>query len=164
VALRCSDPVAARHPAGGATESTHEPVAVLGIGAMGHGMTTSAWRAGIRTAADAGRLAAIVVTMVSDTDAVISIARDQGMLAALAPGAIWVQMSTIGVAGIECVADLVDVERPDVTLLDAPVSGSSDPAEHGQSTRGREVAARRLRRRILINPLIPLRARGALLT
>jgi 3-hydroxyisobutyrate dehydrogenase len=154
---------------------------------MGHGMTTSAWRAGIRTivwnrnpaptrdlaalgaevaetAADAGRLAAIVVTMVSDTDAVISIARDQGMLAALAPGAIWVQMSTIGVAGIECVADLVDVERPDVTLLDAPVSGSSDPAEHGQSTRGREVAARRLRRRILINPLIPLRARGALLT
>jgi 3-hydroxyisobutyrate dehydrogenase len=117
-----------------------------------------------QTPADAARRAAIVVTMVTDTDAVISIARDQGMLAALAPGAIWVQMSTIGVAGIECVADLVDVERPDVTLLDAPVSGSSDPAEHGQSTRGREVAARRLRRRILINPLIPLRARGALLT
>ena len=72
--------------------------------------------------------------MVTDTDAVISIARDQGMLAALAPGAIWVQMSTIGVAGIERVADLVDVERPDMTLLDAPVSGSSDPAEHGQLT------------------------------
>ena len=30
-------------------ESTHEPVAVLGIGAMGHGMATSALRAGIRT-------------------------------------------------------------------------------------------------------------------
>ena len=72
--------------------------------------------------------------MVSDTDAVISIARDQGMLAALAPGAIWVQMSTVGVAGIERVADLVDVERPDVTLLDAPVSGSRDPAEQGQLT------------------------------
>jgi 3-hydroxyisobutyrate dehydrogenase len=72
--------------------------------------------------------------MVSDTDAVISIARDQGMLAALAPGAIWVQMSTIGVVGIERVADLVEVERPDVTLLDAPVSGSRDPAEHGQLT------------------------------
>ena len=40
-----------------------------------------------------------MVTMVTDTDAVLSIARDQGMLAALAPGAIWVQMSTIGVAG-----------------------------------------------------------------
>ena len=138
-------------------EPKDEPVAVLGIGAMGHGMATSALRAGIRTivwnrnpaatrdladlgaevaqtAADAAHRAAIVVTMVSDTDAVISIARDQGMLAALAPGAIWVQMSTIGVAGIERVADLVDVERPDVTLLDAPVSGSKDPAEQGQLT------------------------------
>ena len=28
----------------------------------------------------------------------------------------------------------MEVERPDVTLLDAPVSGSSDPAEHGQLT------------------------------
>jgi 3-hydroxyisobutyrate dehydrogenase len=138
-------------------EPTHEPVAVLGIGAMGHGMATSALRAGIRTivwnrnpattrdlaslgaevaetAADAARRAAIIVTMVTDADAVISIARDQGMLAALAPGAIWIQMSTIGVAGIERVADLVKVERPDVTLLDAPVSGSSDPAEQGQLT------------------------------
>ena len=136
---------------------TQEPVAVLGIGAMGHGMATSALRGGIptivwnrqpeatrdlaelgaevaETAADAARRAAIVVTMVTDTDAVISIARDQGMLAALAPGAIWVQMSTIGVAGIERVAAMVDVDRPDVTVLDAPVSGSKDPAEQGQLT------------------------------
>src|SRR5216683_444330 len=106
---------------------TQGPVAVLGIGAMGHGMATSALRAGIptivwnrtpettrdlaglgaevaETAADAARRAAIVVTMVTDADAVISVARDQGMLAALAPGAIWVQMSTIGVAGTERVA------------------------------------------------------------
>ena len=104
-------------------EPTDEPVAVLGIGAMGHGMAISALRAGLRTivwnrnpaatrdladlgaefaatAADAARRAAIVVTTVTDADAVISIARDQGMLAALAQGAIWVQMSTIGVAGI----------------------------------------------------------------
>jgi 3-hydroxyisobutyrate dehydrogenase len=136
---------------------THEAVAVLGIGAMGHGMAASAMRAGIptivwnrkpeatrdlaelgaevaETAADAARRAAIVVTMVTDTDAVISIAREQGMLAALAPGAIWVQMSTIGVAGIERVAAMVDAERPDVTFLDAPVSGSKDPAEQGQLT------------------------------
>ncbi len=72
--------------------------------------------------------------MVSDIDAVMSIARDQGMLAALAPGAIWVQMSTIGVAGIDRVAALVDAERPDVMLLDAPVSGSKDPAAQGQLT------------------------------
>jgi 3-hydroxyisobutyrate dehydrogenase len=51
--------------------------------------------------------------MVTDADAVISIARDQGMLAALAPGTIWVQMSTIGVAGIQRVAAIVDADRPD---------------------------------------------------
>jgi 3-hydroxyisobutyrate dehydrogenase len=134
-----------------------EPVAVLSIGAMGHGMATSALRAGLPTivwnrtpaptrdlaeqgadvaesAADAARRAAIVVTMVTDTDAVVSIARDQGMLAALAPGAIWVQMSTIGVAGTERVAAMVAAERPDVMLLDAPVSGSREPAERGQLT------------------------------
>ena len=134
-----------------------ERVAVLGVGTMGHGMATSALRAGIPTivwnrkpdttrdlaalgaevapsAADAARRAAIVVTMVTDADAVISIARDQGMLEALAPGAIWAQMSTIGVGGIERVASLVERERPDITLLDAPVSGSKDPAEHGELT------------------------------
>jgi 3-hydroxyisobutyrate dehydrogenase len=136
---------------------THEPVAMLGLGAMGHGMAASALRAGIptivwdrraeaagdlaelgaqvaRTAADAARRAAIVVTMVTDAEAVISIARDQGMLAALAPDAIWAQMSTIGVAGIDRVAAMVRGERPDVLLLDAPVSGSREPAERGQLT------------------------------
>ena len=134
-----------------------DPVAVLGIGAMGHGMAASALRAGIPTivwnrspaptrdlaehgaevaesAADAARHAAIAITMVTDTDAVISIARDQGMLAALAPGAIWAQMATIGVAGTERVAAMIRAERPDVTLLDAPVSGSREPAEQGQLT------------------------------
>jgi 3-hydroxyisobutyrate dehydrogenase len=136
---------------------TDEPVAILGIGAMGHGMAASTLRAGIPTivwdrrtgaaqdlvergaqvagsAADAARRAAIVVTMVTDADAVISIARDQGMLAALAPHAIWAQMSTIGVAGIDRVAALASDERPDVMLLDAPVSGSRDPAERGELT------------------------------
>jgi 3-hydroxyisobutyrate dehydrogenase len=137
--------------------STLEPVAVLGIGTMGHGMAISALRAGIPTivwnrepeatrdlaelgaevaesAADAARRAAIVVTMVTDAGAVVSIAGEQGMLAALSPGAVWVQMSTIGVTGIERVAALVDEQRPDVTLVDAPVSGSKEPAEKGQLT------------------------------
>lgn len=136
---------------------TQEPVAVLGTGAMGQGMAASALRAGIpvivwdrrteatrglaergaqvaASAAEAARQAAIVVTMVTDADAVISIARDQGMLAALAPGAIWAQMSTIGVAGIDRVAALASAQRPDVMLLDAPVSGSREPAERGQLT------------------------------
>ena len=134
---------------------TAEPVAVLGVGTMGHGMAASAMRAGIPvivwdrhpeatrdlaergaevapTAAEAAQRAGIVVTMVPDADAVISVARDQGMLAALAPGAIWVQMSTIGLSGINDVMAMVDQERPDVVLLDAPVSGSKDPAEQGQ--------------------------------
>jgi 3-hydroxyisobutyrate dehydrogenase len=41
---------------------------------------------------------------------------------------------TRGVAGIEGVAAMVAAERPDVMLLDAPVSGSRDPAEQGQLT------------------------------
>ena len=136
---------------------TQEPVAVLGIGAMGHAMATSALREGIPTivwnrdptatrdlaamgaqvaesAADAAGRADIVITMVTDADAVLSIARDGGALAAMQPGAIWAQMSTIGVAGTDRVADLVRTERPDVTLLDAPVAGSREPAERGHLT------------------------------
>lgn len=132
-----------------------ESVAILGIGTMGHGMATSALRAGIPTivwdrrpeatreladrgaevadsAAAAAQRAGIVVTMVPDADAVLSVARDDGMLAALAPGAIWAQMATIGLAGINDVVAMVQRERPDVVLLDAPVSGSKDPAAQGQ--------------------------------
>jgi 3-hydroxyisobutyrate dehydrogenase len=139
------------------TRTQQQPVAVLGIGAMGRGMAANVLSAGIPTivwnrdrgptrdlaelgaavaesAADAASRAPIVVTMVTDADAVMSIAQDQGMLAALAPDATWVQMSTIGVAGIERVASLVQAERPDVTLLDAPVSGSKEPAKLGQLT------------------------------
>lgn len=134
-----------------------EPVAFLGLGTMGRAMATSALRAGLPTIvwnrgpkvtrnladlgaevaespADAARRAGIVVTMVTDADAVMSIAEDQGMLAALAPGAVWVQMSTIGVKGIERVKELAGAARPDVTLIDAPVSGSKEPAERGQLT------------------------------
>ena len=134
-----------------------EPVAFLGIGTMGHAMATRALGAGIPTivwnrnpdatsdlavlgaevaesAGDAARRAAIVVTMVTDADVVLAIAKDQGMLAALAPGAIWVQMSTIGDGGTTRVKALVEAERPDVILIDAPVSGSKEPAEQGQLT------------------------------
>jgi 3-hydroxyisobutyrate dehydrogenase len=134
-----------------------DTVAVLGIGSMGHGMATSALRAGIptivwnrepgrardladlgaevaETAADAAARAGIVITMVTDADAVLSIATEQGMLDALVPGSIWAQMSTIGVAGIERVIQLVEAQRTDVKLLDAPVSGSKEPAEQGQLT------------------------------
>jgi 3-hydroxyisobutyrate dehydrogenase len=121
---------------------------VLGMGAMGHGIPVIVWNRTMEaardlaelgaevaeTAAGAARRAAIVVTMVTDADAVLSVARDQGMLAAMAPGAVWAQMSTIGVAGTDRVAAMAGAARPDVMLLDAPVSGSKDPAERGQLT------------------------------
>jgi 3-hydroxyisobutyrate dehydrogenase len=131
-----------------------EPVAFLGMGTMGHAMAGTALRAGVPTVvwnrdprraqdlgelgatvvatpADAARRADIVVTMVTDADVVMAIARDQGLLAALATGSVWVQMSTIGVAGIERVKSLVETDRSDVILVDAPVSGSKGPAENG---------------------------------
>jgi len=136
---------------------TGEAVAVLGIGTMGHGMAASALRAGLTTvvwdrnvertraleasgaavaptAAEAAARVGIVVTMVPDADAVMSVAIDQGMLDALPQDAIWVQMSTIGVAAIDRVAGIVADRRPDVVLIDAPVSGSKEPAEHGELT------------------------------
>jgi 3-hydroxyisobutyrate dehydrogenase len=134
-----------------------EPVAFVGIGTMGHAIATRALEAAIPTvvwnrgpdamrglsdlgagvaesAADAARQAAIVVTMVTDADVVMAIAKDQGMLAALAPGAIWAQMSTIGDEGMKRVESLVRDGRPDVILIDVPVSGSKEPAEQGQLT------------------------------
>jgi 3-hydroxyisobutyrate dehydrogenase len=133
----------------------NEPVAFLGIGTMGHAMATRALGAGIPTIvwnrsreatrdlgelgahlaaseADAASRAAIVVTMVTDADAVLEIA--ESMLPGLAPGAIWVQMSTIGDRGTQRVQSLLRAERSDVTLVDAPVSGSKEPAEQGQLT------------------------------
>lgn len=134
-----------------------ETLAVLGAGAMGTGMAHSALRAGIPTIvwdrnaeranalADAGAQvepsadkavarATIVITMITDADAVVSVATEQGMLDALAPDAIWIQMSTIGLAGTEHVMSLVADRRSDVHLLDAPVSGSKEPAERGELT------------------------------
>ena len=69
--------------------------------ALGAGIPTIVWNRGPEptrdlarlgaevadSAADAARRAAIVVTMVTNADAVLAIAKDQGMLAALAPSA-----------------------------------------------------------------------------
>jgi len=132
-------------------------LAVLGLGAMGQGMTTSALRAGISTVvwdrnlevarpfaergaevtltpADAVQAVDVAITMVTDAEAVMSVAVDLGMLEALPPGAVWAQMSTIGVEATEVIASMVKERRPDIWLLDAPVSGSKVPAEQGKLT------------------------------
>jgi 3-hydroxyisobutyrate dehydrogenase len=70
--------------------------------------------------------------MLSDAAAVRSVALDAGMLAAMAPGAVWAQMGTIGVAATDELAGLVARQRPDVLFVDAPVSGTRGPAESGE--------------------------------
>jgi 3-hydroxyisobutyrate dehydrogenase len=130
-------------------------VAVLGAGTMGRGMTHSLLRNGFtvdvwdRTpghaaalaadgaaahehARDAVREADVVITMVADADAVTQVAFGDGMLAAMRPQAAWAQMGTIGVTATEDLAARVSKDRPDVSFVDAPVSGTRQPAENGQ--------------------------------
>src|SRR6476619_152884 len=104
------------------SHANHQPaspelstLAVLGLGTMGHAMAVNSLRAGIpttvwnrspepardlavlgaaATAREAVAQADLVVTMVTDLDAVLDLAVGQGMLDAMEPGAIWLQMST----------------------------------------------------------------------
>jgi 3-hydroxyisobutyrate dehydrogenase len=82
--------------------------------------------------ADAAAHAAVVITILSDAAATRSVALEAGMLAAMPPGAVWAQMGTIGVAATEELAGVVAAQRPDVMLVDAPVSGTRAPAEAGE--------------------------------
>ncbi len=130
-------------------------VAVLGMGTMGAAMARNLVDAGLpvnvwnRTPEPAERLAGlgasahssarqaaaagdVVLTMLPDAEAVSSVAMAGGMLAALRPGAVWVQLGTIGAAATDELAAEVRRRRPDVLFVDAPVSGTRGPAEAGQ--------------------------------
>jgi 3-hydroxyisobutyrate dehydrogenase len=130
-------------------------LAILGLGTMGTAMAGTARRAGLplvvwnreppaaedlagqgvevaESVTDAVKEADVVVTMVTNADAVASIATDGGLLAGLRSGAVWAQMSTIGVEGTERIATMAGRQRPDAYFVDAPVSGSKLPAEQGQ--------------------------------
>jgi 3-hydroxyisobutyrate dehydrogenase len=128
-------------------------VAVLGVGTMGStfarrllgaGMRVSVWdvsRAAAARLADAGaRVAATPEEAVRDAGVVLTMVPtiasiEETMpraLAAMARGATWLQMSTIGVEGTERAIALAKEHRPDVVFVDAPVSGSKRPAEEGQ--------------------------------
>ncbi len=77
---------------------------------------------------EAGRGADIVLTMLSDTDAVLDSARPA--LEAAGDGVLWLQMSTVGEAGIERCLELA--ANLGVDILDAPVLGTKQPAEDGK--------------------------------
>src|ERR1700676_2827434 len=129
-------------------------VAVVGTGTMGAPMARNLLHAGFgvrvwnRTMAKAAALAADGALPASDpaeaatsVDALITMLSDgatvedvmtgpEGAPSMLGSGAIWIQMSTVGVEWTDRLADLADLHG--VTFVDAPVSGSSEPARGGR--------------------------------
>src|SRR5689334_19415262 len=77
---------------------------------------------------DAARGAQLVLTMLSDAVAVLDTAPEA--VEAAGNDAIWLQMSTIGVEGTERCGEIA--ENAGVTLVDAPVLGTREPAQKGE--------------------------------
>jgi 3-hydroxyisobutyrate dehydrogenase len=130
-------------------------VALLGAGTMGAGMAQRMLDLGFpvnvwnRTPGPAAALAQrgatvrakpteavadaeVVVTMLSNADAVADVMLRGGTLDALPSDATWAQMGTIGVEAIERLAAEIARRRPHVVFVDAPVSGSREPARNGR--------------------------------
>jgi len=83
------------------------------------------------TAGEASDGADAILTVLADADAVeAAMTGADGGLTGAAAGAIWVQASTVGLAGTERLAALAD-ER-DLVFVDAPVLGTKQPAEQGK--------------------------------
>lgn len=125
-------------------------VAVLGTGIMGSGMARSMARAGLDvtvwnrsadkaralglpvagTPADAVRDADVVVTMLFGYDSVATVMAEA--LPAMRADAAWLQTSTVGIEESARLAELA--AKHGVSFVDAPVSGTRQPAENGQLT------------------------------
>lgn len=84
-----------------------------------------------RTPRDAARGAGVIVTCVADGRALEEVlGGEEGLLAGLEPGALVVDMSTIGRAAAREAARAV--EAVGASFVDAPVSGSVGPASRGE--------------------------------
>jgi 3-hydroxyisobutyrate dehydrogenase len=141
--------------AGMSSGDARTAVAVIGAGIMGSAMTRNLVAAGLNTSvwdrsasataplADAGAVVAasardavkdagMVITMLPTADVVDSVIFDGGAIDAFADGSVWAQMGTIGVEATLRTRDRLAARRPGVMFVDAPVSGSKGPAEHGQ--------------------------------
>jgi len=137
------------------TEPQPPSVAVIGMGAMGSaiarrllslGFTVGVWnRTRQRTLAladlgatafddprDAVDSATVLLTLLPTAQAITQLMIGQGVVDAMAPHAVWAQMGTIGVEATEALDTEVRLRRPDLAFVDAPVSGSRQPAESGQ--------------------------------
>ena len=129
-------------------------VAVLGTGSMGApiarnllaaGFPVSVWnRTAARAApladdgaslaplpADAAKNADVVLTMLADGAAVQeTMSGPGGVLQAMRPGSVWIQMATVGLDWIGRLIGLA--AEHGVELVDAPVSGSDGPAREAK--------------------------------
>ena len=128
-------------------------ITLLGTGTMGVGMAHSILRAGLpltvwnrhveraRPLADDGatvaedlaeavREADVVVTMLFDADAVTAVMDEAA--GAMKDGAVWVQSSTVGRDGTATLARFA-TDRG-LTMVDAPMVGTKQPAEDGKLT------------------------------
>ena len=85
----------------------------------------------VASPAEAAEGAGVVLTILSDAEAVIGVmAGTGGTLSAMGEEAIWIQASTIGEQGTErCIA--LAVERG-IAFVDSPVLGTKAPAEQGK--------------------------------
>lgn len=83
------------------------------------------------TPAEAASGASVLITMLSDADAVhATMTGEDGALSTAAPQTIWWQMSTIGESSTERFARLADAHH--LAFVDAPVLGADKPAEEAK--------------------------------
>lgn len=80
---------------------------------------------------DAAAGAEVVITMLPTVGATADVMFDGLALRSMRPEAIWIQMATVGVEQTEGLVTRARALRPDVVFVDAPVSGSREPAEAG---------------------------------
>jgi len=132
-------------------------VAIIGTGIMGGAMAERLLDQGFavdvwdRTASTAARIAErgavahgqpsdavagadVVITMLPTAAVLENVMLEQKVLNGMRPGSVWAQMGTIGVDATDRLITDAANRRPDVDLVDAPVSGTRGPARNGQLT------------------------------
>jgi 3-hydroxyisobutyrate dehydrogenase len=128
-------------------------VGLLGVGLMGSAMARRLLDQGIEVTAwdrDAGHVralearggkpaeqpsevvgsAGVVITMLPTADVILDIV--EPLLADWPKGTVWLQMSSVGAAEADQLTQAAEAHA--IRLVDAPVSGSTHPAEEGQLT------------------------------
>jgi 3-hydroxyisobutyrate dehydrogenase len=135
------------------TPQAKSHVGLLGIGLMGsamahrlldQGITVIAWdrntehlreldRRGVKRAETPGDVihgAGVVITMLPTAAVILDLV--EPLLTDWPEDTIWLQMSSVGAAEADQLTQTADANA--VTLIDAPVSGSTHPAEEGHLT------------------------------